>query len=313
MRPATLTGLAVGDALGLPFETHHFMSAELAKWDGSYLASRGLNNLQPNRAAGEWSDDTMMARALAASIIECNTYSPVAAAAAYVEWYVSGDHRGMGANTRAALERLLSGHHWVNSGLVHSEGNGSAMRAAPLGLYYRNSLITAADMARTDAQITHRSVEAIEGSAAMALGVAMLANQVAAPITLTKAVTELLHDSKLRTRLQADVVWREQVLRSAKDTMLFLLEAGTGAHVGESVPAAFMCFAACTNYKDTVELAIRLGGDTDTIAAMAGALAGTFYGHDQVEPYLGELEEAHMLNHLNDLLYLGAPKFSEEP
>lgn len=312
-RPATLTGLAIGDALGVPFETLHFMSAKLAEWDGRFVASMGINTIQPERQAGEWSDDTIMATSLAASIAEHSTYNPVAAAAAYVTWYDSGDHRGMGGNTRAALERLKQGYHWVNAGLLHSEGNGSAMRSAPIGLFYRNSLITAADMARTDSQITHRSIEAQEGSAAMALAVAMLARGIAAPMNVTKAVAELLNESKLRTRLQKDIAWRSESVRSLKETMQYLLEAGTGAHVVESVPAAFMCFAHCTNFKDTVELAVRLGGDTDTVASMAGTLAGTFYGYDQVVPYLGQLEDGPAINHLNDLIYLSAPLFREEP
>ena len=312
-RPATLTGLAVGDALGVPFETHHFMSTELAKWDGSFVASRGINTLQPERKAGEWSDDTIMATSLAASIVEHSTYNPVAAAAAYVEWYDTGDHRGMGANTRAALERLKQGYHWINAGLLHSEGNGSAMRAAPIGLFYRNSLVTTSDMARTDAQITHRSIEAQEGSAAMALAVAMLARGLVVPMNVTKAVAELLNESKLRARLQKDIAWRAEGIRTLKETMTYLLEAGTGAHVVESVPAAFMCFAASTNFKDTVELAVRLGGDTDTVASMAGTLAGTFYGYEQVQPYLEKLEDGESINHLNNLVYLGAPLFQEEP
>jgi ADP-ribosylglycohydrolase len=282
-------------------------------WEGGFVPCRGLNTLQADREAGEWSDDTMMARAVAASIVECHTYSPVAAAASYVEWYESGDHRGMGANTRSALERLVQGYHWVNSGLVNSEGNGSAMRAAPIGLFYRNSFITTADMARTDATITHRSVEAQEGSAAMALATAMLARQVATPINVHSAVVQLLNESKLRRRLTEDAEWRKAALRSPKDVMLYLLEKGTGALVMESLPAAFMCFAACTSFKDTVEMAVRLGGDTDTVAAMAGALAGTFYGYEQVEPFMDDLEDATTLNHLNDLLYLGAPQFPEEP
>lgn len=312
-RPATLTGLAVGDAIGLPFETHHFMSAELQKWEGDYVSSKFRNNLQPDREPGEWSDDTLMASALASSLVTTGTYSPVAAAAAYMEWYESGDHRGMGGNTRSALERLKMGYHWVNSGLTHSEGNGSAMRSAPIGLFFRNSLITVGDMARVDSQITHRSIEGQEGSAAVALAVAMLARGLADQVTVTKAVTELLQESKLRTRLQKDYAWRADAIRDFKATMTYLLEAGTGAHVVESVPAAFMCFASCTSFKDTVEMAVRLGGDTDTVAAMAGAMAGTFYGFEQVEPYLEGLEGVETLHHLNDLLYLGAPLFHEEP
>jgi ADP-ribosylglycohydrolase len=59
IQPATLTGLAVGDALGMPFETNHFSSRRLNQWDGSFQAS-DFHKLDP----GQWTDDTQMATAL---------------------------------------------------------------------------------------------------------------------------------------------------------------------------------------------------------------------------------------------------------
>lgn len=305
--PATLTGLAIGDALGMPFETLHWTSSVLGSWDGSFMP--GISNeLQPGRQAGEWTDDTKMAKALAESLAEFETYNPPAAAAGYIQWYKSGDHRGMGKATREALEKMLRGFHWVDAG-VPSEGNGTAMRVAPLGLFYRNSLMTAMEMARVDARITHASVEAEVGSMVIAAAVAMLANNMVKPSNLVFALNQVLEEGsaiagKLR-QLELDL--KENSFEDPARAMTALIEMGTGAHVVQTVPAALFCFSVTSSFSAAVEMAVRAGGDTDTTAAITGALAGTYYGTDAVEPYLDQLEEAAILQHLDHTLYLTAP------
>lgn len=306
--PATLTGLAIGDALGMPFETLHWTSSALGSWDGSFMS--GISNeLQPGRQPGEWTDDTKMAKALAESLVEFETYNPPATAAGYIQWYKSGDHRGMGKATREALEKILRGFHWVDAG-VASEGNGTAMRVAPIGLFYRNSLMTAMEMARIDARITHISLEAEVGSMAIAGAVAMLANQLVKPSNLVFALNQVLEEgsviSKKLRQLELDL--KEGSFEDPAQSLGHLIEMGTGAHVVETVPAALFCFSVTSSFSEAVELAVRAGGDTDTTAAITGALAGTYYGTDQVEPYLDQLEEADLLQFLDHTMYLTSPK-----
>lgn len=314
--PATLTGLAIGDALGVPYETHHFTSQALMDWDGSFKDSKGLNNIQPERLAGEWSDDTQMAICVAKSLVECSVYSPVHAAAAYVEWYKSGDHRGIGKATKEAMDRLIRGHHWNGSGVEHAQGNGTAMRIAPLGLFYCNSILTVCDMARVDACITHRSVEAQEGSVAVALAVALLAKRSVEKSQLLTPVVNLLHSGEDQTTLvESRLLDLRSFLQEPKDVkavMSWAIDKGTGAIVSQSVPAAFLCFLSTSNFRDAVELAVRLGGDTDTIAAITGALAGTHYGTAQVAPYVAKLEMGEYLQHLDHVLWIEGPEIPED-
>jgi len=312
MIPATLTGLAVGDSLGGPFETHHFSSEALLDWDGSFR-SWDINTLQPNLKPGQWTDDTKMATALATSLAASGTYDPVGAAQNYIEWYASNDHRGMGKATKEALERILSGHHWLDSG-VPSEGNGSAMRAAPLGLFYYNSPGTAAIAARIDSRITHSSEASVEGAVIIAVATALLVN--APPPNLDpRSDDNFIRRVLYYTTYEGDIISKlvdvqdllselptEPVAR-LKETLKALLEMGTGAHVVQTVPAALLCFLATSNFADAVEIAVRAGGDTDTTAAITGALAGTFYGVGQVQPYLNELEDAPILLRLDKELY----------
>ncbi len=315
--PKPLTGLAIGDALGMPFETLPYMSEALMKWDGSFLSGE-TNTLQPDAEPGQWTDDTKMALGLAESLIETTTYDPVAAASKYMAWYMSGDHRGMGKATREALDRMIRGHHWNQCGVLHAQGNGAAMRSAPIGFYFRKSLITVGDMVRLDARITHRDIEAAEGAVAVALAVALLAEKIVPKSELIRPILNLLHndpDSSSVTMIETRLIELQEFLKkdvSTETALQRLLDSGTKAHVVETVPAAFLCFMATDNFKDAVELAVRAGGDCDTTAAITGAMAGTYYGEEQLKPYLEQLEQAEYLSHLDHVMYLSAPNIPDD-
>src|SRR5512142_1966144 len=126
----TLTGLAIGDALGLPFETMSPFSSVLQEWNGTFQSCK-TNTLCPHLKKGQWSDDTKMAKALSESLVECHDYSPVGALQKYLHWYRSGDLRGIGNATSEALRKASQGVSWLECGTHQAEGNGSAMRAAP--------------------------------------------------------------------------------------------------------------------------------------------------------------------------------------
>lgn len=298
--PATLTGLAVGDALGVQFETLPFGSDALRDWDGSYGPS-----VYHKLKAGQWSDDTMMAKILAESLNVEGTYSPADVARRYLRWLEGGDKRGMGKTTEAALTRLKRGLPWTQSGIPEAEGNGTAMRVAPIGLFFSSNIQAVIEMARIDARITHASLEAEAGSIAVATAVAMLAEGRDRDSLLYK-VLECTPQSRVAVGMREVLHFCETVLwpngpLGPEDVLALpkkLSEMGTSAHVVHTVPAAFMAFMATESYQDAVESAVRAGGDTDTTAAVTGALAGTYYGRDQVAPYLPELESSDLLANL---------------
>lgn len=316
LETATLTGLAIGDALGMPFETHPHTSDALRQWDGSFQ-SGATNNLQPQRKPGEWTDDTKMAMELAKSLIESSCYNPVLAAANYIEWYRTGDLRGIGKATREAMDRLILGHHWNGSGVLHAQGNGPSMRIAPMGVFYRHSLLTVAEMTRVDAWITHRSQEAQEGAVAVALAVALLAEGAVKKNGLIRPVLHLLQGGTdgFSTLTESRLEELDKFLASEPSfaqSFRYLIDKGTKAVTDQTVPAAFLCFMATDSFKGAVDMAVRAGGDTDTVGAITGALAGTYYGKEQVEPYLDLLEEAAFLQHLDHLLWIEAPEIPED-
>lgn len=284
--PSPLVGCAVGDALGMPFETRPASDPLLVSWKGEYLPSE-YHKLAP----GQWTDDTKMAKMLTESLYICGGFYPRDVANRYLHWYLSGDTRGMGKTTKASMQRLKDGFRWTDSGMDNAEGNGTAMRAAPMGAFYHDDPLTVAEFARMDARITHKSVEACEGSAAVALMVAYLWQGVSR-FDLLAATLDFLNESKIKDKL---TVLSKGSLSLPEAFALF----GTKAHVTQTVPSAFAAFMLTNSYEEAVMSAIRAGGDTDTTAAITGALAGTHYGFEAIpKKYRLGLEQ---LDHLHKL------------
>ncbi len=295
MNPAPLTGLAIGDALGMPFETAAPSTPTLLAWKGGYESSK-FHKLGP----GQFTDDTQMSLALAASLLEKRFYDPEHASKKYLAWFVSGDARGMGGSTRKALARLTTGTPWYQAGEKGAEGNGTAMRAAPIGMFQNRGterLGAAAHWARVDAAITHQSDEAKEGSAAIAVAVSHLCSG-RTLITLLDTVLAHLEKSRVHFALEDLQKTTSRFAECHRDHNEILeeflrdrgqLRDGPSARVSESVPAAFAALLSGSTYKDTVERAIRAGGDTDSVAAMAGAMAGALYGYEAIAADPGEL------------------------
>lgn len=304
--PATLTGLAIGDALGMPFEMAKVHNPRLRAWTGNFedgSRSPYTKDLGP----GQWTDDTKMAKALSEAVVEEQAYSPARAARKYLEWFRSGDLRGIGTSTYKAMKCLDRNVPWTQSGTPDAEGNGTAMRAAPIGLFYRYNFEAAMEMAAIDARITHRSHEAQVGSAAVAGGVCAILQGVSQDIFIHKIV-EWIPDSRIKGRLKEIADRAPQMLgRDDREIADAIAEIGAAAHVIETVPAAFFAFASTTSFHSAVRVAILCGGDTDTTAAVAGALAGTFYGHYATLEFLGGLEAASELRALEKALYDNAP------
>jgi ADP-ribosylglycohydrolase len=157
---ATLVGCAIGDALGNPFEMKPMASPLLKEWDRLFKKGGTCWKGEP----GQYTDDTLMSIALAASIIEKGGFDPYHVAANYLAWFKSGNTRGIGSTTAGAMLHLKLGASWKESGVTHnpdgrpSGGNGTAMRASPIGLWYRKNPEKLLESAMQDAIITHNAL-----------------------------------------------------------------------------------------------------------------------------------------------------------
>jgi ADP-ribosyl-[dinitrogen reductase] hydrolase len=277
-----LLGLAVGDALGAPFEGSSPTEAARAVEEGRADMSGGGRGWQP----GESTDDTAMALLLAESIAERGLLDTDDLARRYIAWADTGP-RGIGSITRAALQgatnaddaRAKAKACHEQSGLT--AGNGTVMRATPIGLA-ASSYEEATNAAREDAQLTH--FDSVAGSSSAALCAALVAiRQDQDP--LAAAAAETANQPKLEQVLEAVIDGREEPIRS-------LAGSAEGATCWATLGVALFALKTFDAYEPGVLWAIGLGVDTDTNAAVAGALLGARLGPDSIpESWLTPLRE----------------------
>jgi ADP-ribosyl-[dinitrogen reductase] hydrolase len=302
---ATLVGCAIGDALGNPFEMKPAISPLLKEWDGQFKAGGTFWKGE----AGQYTDDTLMSIALSKSLLQCNGFDPDDVAKEYLAWYDTGNTRGIGTTTASAMVNLKLGANYKESGLIvgydglPAGGNGTAMRASPIGLVYRHDLTKLMECAIKDASITHNSMEPKIGSVVVAITTALLATGVSSPKSLPEDILDIIPDSIIKTKLELASKWAERHTPIADVSSYAFAEIGVSGYVPETVGAALFCFSATRSFQEAVVMAVRAGGDTDTTAAIVGALAGTYYGLEGIpEEYKNQVENFELLQGLTDEL-----------
>lgn len=288
-----LVGTAVGDALGAPTEGRYRVPA-------AYLES--LDEDPPNL---RFTDDTAMTLGVARSLVECSRFDGRHMAETLAAGYRREPWRGYGAGPPLVFAQLAAGVPWDQAGRTlfdgaGSYGNGAAMRVAPVALYAHPSQDTAAEVAHQTAIITHSHQEGIDGAVAQAVAITTLLSQTSPiePGALVSVLLTHVESSIFRDKL-------EFIDRHAGDRRLDEMadELGTGIAAHTSVPTALVCFLTKPNsFPDAVKAAIGLGGDTDTIGAMTGALAGAHLGLSAIPTGWREVEGAEELVSLADLV-----------
>lgn len=288
-----LLGGAIGDSLGMPFETRLPNDPFLLNWDGKTFLNSEHHKLKP----GQWTDDTQLSIEVAESLIQNNGFNGDDLSARYVDWIVSGRARGYGKTTLMAIQSLQLGKHWTESGVNGSLGNGTAMRAAPFGVYYRNDLQTLLKVVKLDSAITHASDNAEAGALAIALAAYYAVN--GDTDNLLDKIWEHLPDCGVKHSIRA----MESLLDCTITPQQVLRVLGTKANVRETVPSVLYCFLKFDNYHHAVEASIRAGGDTDTTAAIVGALFGAKLGMKGINSSFYGVENFDRLVELDSQLY----------
>jgi poly(ADP-ribose) glycohydrolase ARH3 len=262
-----LLGLALGDALGARFEGQTADYIALRYPDPDALVAR------PPVDRLHYTDDTQMAIGLAEALSEGGEIHEDRLCRAFVANY--DPYRGYGRGARAVLEAMGAGHDHRAVAASHfpggSFGNGAAMRVAPVGLLFHDDLDKVWEQARLSALPTHLHPLGIEGAQLLALGVALCLRG--------EARDRASFFGALLARSQAPE-YRERLERAARlGSPGELASLGNGIAATESVATALAGFALePQSYGTAVARAVLLGGDTDTIAAMTGALAGAHLG-----------------------------------
>jgi len=291
-----LIGTAIGDALG-------------ARWEGKGMArSEDIVYLAVKLKRLIYTDDTHMTIGVAESLIESQGFDGEHLAQTFIKNYEAEPWRGYGPGPPRIFRMIKNGEAWYSAANKlyrgGSFGNGSAMRVAPVGLLFSRNLEKLREIAYQSSSVTHSHKLGKEGAALQACAVALAINT---PSDKDIDKEDFLY--KLQNFVQ-DHLYKEKVaqikeLIGEQDKAKVVAVLGNGIEAPRSVPTAIYCFLRQTqSYEDTVIYAISLGGDTDTIAAMAGAISGAYLGIETIpSEWRAKLENREYIEALAENLW----------
>jgi len=293
-----LLGLATGDALGTTVEF---------KRPGSFppvtdMVGGGAFRLKP----GEWTDDTSMALCLAESLIKCKGFDSGDQMARYVKWwkegYLSSTGRsfGIGNTVSEALRHYcISGNPYSGSADPNKAGNGSLMRLAPVPLYFASEPEKAVFYSAESSRTTHGAITCLD--ACRYFGGLIVG-----------ALKGASRDELLSSRYEpVKGLWERNPLCSEIDEIAcgsFKQKeppqiVGSG-YVVKSLEAALWAFGRSSDFREGCLLAVNLGDDADTTAAIYGQIAGAYYGVDGIpEEWLRKIARVELIEGLAAALY----------
>lgn len=264
----TLCGLAVGDAVGATVEFRPRGTFATV----TDLVGGGPFNLLP----GQWTDDTSMALCLAASLVERGEFDPRDQIDRYVAWWQHGymsstDHCfDIGITTSAALQAYIhSQDPWSGSTDPRAAGNGSLMRLAPVPLFYYPDRAGAIARSGESSRTTHAAPECVDACRYFAL---LLCRALAGQDKEAILAPNLADWDGPPLAPKIASVAAGGYRAKPRDRIV-----GNG-YVVNSLEAALWCFAQTDTYRAAILLAVNLGDDADTTAAICGQIAGAYYG-----------------------------------
>ena len=260
-----------------------------------------------------YSDDTQMMISVAESLLQKDTIEPEHLAQTLARNYDPA--RGYGKGMKLvfqALERGLSWREAANSSWAEgSKGNGAAVRVVPIACRYFREPETRREAARTSALISHTHPIALAGcdlqATALSYLLALEGSQDFSPSHFIESLSselrgDLIFEEKLRM-----IAWLYQKNADKAEAVKTL---GNGSSADEAVPLALFCLLKWAPSFETIIInTLQCGGDTDSIAALSGALAGALFGVKSISAqWVQNLEErpegSEYLLSLAERLYL---------
>ncbi|MFF1634724.1 ADP-ribosylglycohydrolase family protein [Leifsonia sp. NPDC058248] len=289
---AAFEGLALGDALGMP--TQSMSRSQIA---ADYGRITGFTDAGPHQRiatgmpAGSITDDTEQAVLLARLLIDGDGRVDVELfAERLLDWESAMEAKGsldlLGPSTKAALQRLGDGVPAAEAGRFGTT-NGAAMRITPVGIAVGiESLPDFVDAVAHTSEVTHNTSLGIAGAAAVgaAVSAGIAGASLSEALELAIAAAELggvrghwAAGGDIAARLRWGIPYVTALAPDARPDAIAEV-IGTSVASQESVIAALALVAVADDPWETLCLAASLGGDTDTVAAMAGAVLGATRG-----------------------------------
>ena len=259
----------VGDAMG----------REVEGWPWELIRAR--HGILKQMGEGIYTDDTEMMIGIMESLKEDPAFDPALTARRFLENF--HPFRGYGGRIYGIMDRLRQGTPWDQVG-TDSWGNGGAMRIAPIGFFFYDDPKQLQEAALACTHITHRHPQGVAGALAQAMAVGMAMqrgingeaiDQIAFLEEIVQGVEVIDKDVARELGLIAEI-GQEGGLEAKIERIAATFPRDVSAK--GAVPAAIASFVINDNFPDTVLTGVNCGGDTDTIGAMAGALAGAYYG-----------------------------------
>jgi ADP-ribosyl-[dinitrogen reductase] hydrolase len=280
-----ILGGAIGDAYGSAFEN-------IIQEDTSENTYYPFGKVQEEAPAWRITDDTQLTLATCEAIIQSKSFDPKLFAAKYLELFKAKKITGIGSSTLKAMQELEVGGHWSLVGRKgeYAAGNGAAMRIAPLGFDK--------DIKRSEIKdicnITHQNDEAYVGSLCVVLAIQSIINETwTGEENLIQIIIDQIPDTRVRDRLIE--------IDNLKCDLTEVGKLGNDGYVVNSIPLAiaFASQVPLTGIDNMFKSIIGLGGDTDTNCSIAGQIAGTLIGGQNIPTTL-----FNQLKDLNDYKWI---------
>ncbi len=308
---ATICGLALGDSMGMPTEFQP--PEEIREFYGyvdTLLEPHVKHYHHADMVRAQYTDDTELSLEVLDAIIRCGGVSletAVSALRTWVEKYDVFNKSYLGPTSKKALEAIFAGADPVETGKTGTT-NGAAMRITPIGVLNAGDPEQAARDAAVLCLPTHGSNLAMAGAGAIAAAVAEalkdsstidsvlsaarmgaeIAEKEGNPVAESRMLPLLDEFLQLSADTAEDDVFRAEVFRRIEYTL----------QCEETVAVVLAIFARCGgDPMRVVCMAANLGGDTDTIGALAGALCGAFSGTAKLDMAL--VRQIEEVNHVD--------------
>ncbi|WP_337958945.1 ADP-ribosylglycohydrolase family protein [Halococcus sp. PRR34] len=290
-----LLGLACGDALGRPVEFHSPKQIDAEYGEITEMVGNGTHG----KPAGTITDDTDQALCIARSLAKQGQFDPADIAERFVAWYNDGPF-DVGVMTADALRRIDKGVSWESAGQEVWEersegsnaGNGSVMRCAPLALAFADDWDMLQQTSRDSSRITHADPRCTHGCAALNLTIAALLDG---------------DDQPLATALGALSADAPESLRDVLEPIPDGIEASELSNSGfvlHTLQTGLYHALTADDAKTAIVNAVSEGGDTDTIGAVAGAVAGSRFGAASLpDRWTESIDETSRLRKIGHMLF----------
>lgn len=299
-----LVGLVAGNQLGVPTERLETPEAIREAFP------HGVWDLPPPPRGSPYDDDAALALLLGESLADRPDFDVADVAQRWIKW-MKLDGRGLGVTTRNALRMIERGVEPYEAGRQAREldpkgsaGNGAVMRCAPVAIRFHDNVDKLIRVSTQQAAITHADERCLWGAAAVNIAIREL---LYGNIYFVDEVLHRLADKAPRALLDAI----HRVLREEQADLPITVPGETG-YVVHCIEIAFWFAAHDRTLEDALVYLAQAGGDTDTNAAVAGALLGARYGEIAIpRRWMSQLAGAQGILRLADrLLHPLAPRRS---